>query len=812
VKRTWLGLPLAIIAFAPVAHAITLAPVPVLVPVAPQPAPAPAATTTSTTVTQWQSQLVNGLPTVPWRIPTNMPVQPPLQPGQLVQASYTPFTGAMSVTKNNAYGLLGNILAGAQSNFALGYQAIPVANTAPQHPNWEGDGYTVNSCDEYAYKRYYDYRRWQEAAATCGGNPDCVYNLWVTSGVGGWSRTMMAKSGLQGTIAPTPGSTLDPSNGGPTCQTKNPMRSTASMAAFQQALMMATTQGSPASSAQQAQFNEVIAYFNSSAFKSNPNCYPISGSRAPWHVQMHDQQATYGETMTLRAIIQQRTVNMMSLVDAYNTAVFNYNQAIEAQDKMIEQACGGLQQCPPTVCKCTPQTPQYCKAPPPPTQACINARNAFPYAQLKADEDAAVALSSALYAEYTNVDPLTGVVDNGCLGINHNKCDWSPKMIGPEYLTSIDASVSKDLAQCDTVIGTGSPSPQLDGALTRLDGTGAPQAIDDEVDTYNGLVETIKLVAEMRNNLSWAQTDPDTIHYDLFSGPTSWRVGGQFASAQYSQNAFWEVHGEKNAQGKLCRLSGRVYGAANAQATLLGQGLTVLDASLQIGAGELVNNGGATSDFNGFQYESHLTIGNDSIYSFPLTTTQATAQQPSISEQIAQEHWDQNIFTVDGQIYFVDLELSVGASADLSVSLTGTAPALACANVTDPTQNTFSIGANVTPSVSAQMVGTALVGALGTGVGVQGTIDLVTASLPINVKAGVGADPTGAADLALNLNANASLNVSVLSGEFDAVECVLGDCAKQELFRWNGIPAYSAPNLWSLNDSFPLDVVQLAIQ
>jgi len=769
---------------------------------------APLAHGDATTISEWQQQVVTGQPTVPFRIPLGMAVQAPLQPGQLVQAAYTPFTGAMSVTKNNAYGLLSNVLAGAQANFALGYQAIPVANTTPQHPSWEADGDTVNSCDEYAYKRYYDYKRWQEAAATCGGNPDCVYNLWVSSGVGGEGRTMLARSALQGAISPAPGSLLDPSRGGPTCQVKNPMRTSASITSFENALLMAASAGSPATSAQQAQFQQVANYLYSSAFTSNSNCYPINGSRSPWHVQMHDQQATYGETMSHRAVIQQRIVNMMSLVDAYNVAVFNYNQAVEAQDKMIEQACGGLEQCPPTVCKCTPQTPQYCKAPPPPTQACINARNAFPYAQLKADEDAAVALSSALYAEYTNVDPITGAVDNGCLGINHNKCDWSPTMIGAEYLTAIDDSVSKDLAQCDSVIGTGSPSPQLDGALKYLDGSSAPPAIDDEVDTYNGLAETMVLVGDMKNKLSWLQTTPDTIHYDLFSAPQSWSVGGQFAGAQYSQSAFWEVHGEKNGS-VLCRLSGRVYGAANASATLLGQGLTVLDASLQIGAGELVDGGAANPpDFNGFETESHLTIGGNSIYSFP----DKQYQQAALNQTIAQEHWDQNIFTVDGQIYFVDLELSVGASADLSVALTGTAPTLNCANVTDATKNSFSLGANVTPSVSAQMVGTALVGALGTGVGVQGTIDLVTASLPINVNAGLGADPTGANDLALNLSAKASLNISVLSGEFDACECVLGQCATQELFRWNGIPAYSAPNLWSLNDSFPLDVVQLAMQ
>jgi hypothetical protein len=811
VKRIWLGFPLAVMTVAPLAQALTVAPVGTGLQVAPAPiATATATATSSATISEWQSQLVTGQPTVPFRIPLDMAVQAPLQPGQLVQAAYTPFTQPMSVMKNNAFGLLSNILAGAQTNFALGYQTIPVANTTPQHPSWESDGDAVYSCDEYVYKRYYDYKRFQEAAATCGGNPDCVYNLWVSTGEGGENRTMLARSAQQGAIAPTPGSLLDPSAGGPTCQIKNPMRNPSAISAFEQALLMAYSAGSPATSEQQAQFQQVQDYLYSSTFTSNPDCYPISGTRAAWHMQMHDQQATYGETMSHRAVIQQRIANVMSLLDAYNDAVFYYNQAVEAQDQRIVQACGGLVAPIPGQHPCTPQTPEFCKPPPPPSQACINARNSFPTAELDADEDAAVALSSALYAEYTNVDPITGVVDNGCLGINHNKCDWSPTMIGAEYLTAIDGAVSGDLANCDSVLGTDPPSPTLDGALKDVQGTSAPQAMDDEVDTYEGLADEAILVGDMRHKLAWLQTAPDTIHYDLFSsGPESWQIGGQFASAQYSQNAFWEVKGETNSGGKLCRLSGRVFGSANASATLLGGQLTVLDADLQIGAGELVADGGPSpADFNGFEFESHLTIGPYSIYSFPDTQVQS----PTLNQTLAQEHWDQNIFTVDGQIYFVDLELSVDATADLSVSLTGTAPSIACQNVTDATENTFSIGANVTPTVSAQMVGTALVGALGTGVGVQGTIDLVSASLPINVNAGIGPDPSGADDLALVLNANASLDVTVLSGEFDAVECVLGDCAKQELFRWNGIPAYSAPNLWSLNDSFPLVVVQAAMQ
>ncbi len=802
VKRTWLAFPVIVIAFASSADALTRAGT------TPPPASSPASSTTPT-IAQWQSQLVNGLPTVPFVVPIDLPVQAPLQPGQIVNAAYTPFSAPMQVSKNNAYGLLSNILAGAQSNFGQGYQTIPVANTAPQHPAWEADGYAATTCDEFAYKRYYDYRRFQEAAATCGGNPDCVYNLWASTGPGGWSHTLLARSGRQGAISPVPGSVLDPGPGVTMQQLKNPMRDPNNVASFLSALQLATEAGSPATSAQQAAFTQLNNYLSSPTFANNPAYYPITGSRAAWHVQMFNQQQQYGETSSERALIQQRIVNVTSLVDAYNAAVSNYNAASAAWNQAIIQACGGLT-APNTGnpnLLCTPQTPQYCNKKTTVSQACTNARNDVPTAQLNAEENAAVALATALYREYTNLDPVSGAPDNGCLGVNHNKCDWSPSLIGPEYLTSIDAAVQKDLSYCDGIVGTGT-TDQLNGALQQAEHSSTAVATDDEVDTYNALVAVGVEAHAFRTELDFLQTDPDTIHYDLFSGPQSWSVGGDFASASYSQNAFWEVHGKKNAQNKLCRVSGRVYGSANASAKVLGQSITVIDADLQIGAGELVNNGGATSDYAGFETESHLTIGPYSIYSFP--DSKPTGK--SLNENLAHQHFDQNIVTVQGQIYLVNLVLQVDAVADVDVSLTGSAPTLDCASVSDASQNAFNIGANVTPSVSAQMVGTALVGALGTGVGVQGTVDLVTAALPINVNAGIGPDASGAGELALNFDANASLDISVLSGEVDTVECIVMECAKQELFRWNGIPAYSAPNLWNLKDSFSLIAVQTALQ
>jgi hypothetical protein len=128
-----------------------------------------------------------------------------------------------------------------------------------------------------------------------------------------------------------------------------------------------------------------------------------------------------------------------------------------------------------------------------------------------------------------------------------------------------------------------------------------------------------------------------------------------------------------------------------------------------------------------------------------------------------------------------------------------------CSAVTNPEQNVYGLGATVTPTIAAAGVGTALVGALGTGIGLQGTIDVLTVSLPINVGGSIGPGPSD--NIVMNLDANASLNLDVLSGEIDVAECVLFDCATQELYKWNGIPAFSQV-LWKTSYQFPIVTLQ----
>ena len=797
----WLLFPLALTMASP---ALALTPA-ALIPVS-NPTPVSTGSTTTTTsssgptVAEWQALYAATPQTTQFRIPADMPVSGyGLSPGAEVTAAYSPFTGTVALTKNNAYGLLSTLLTSAVAVQNLGAAVIPVANTAPQDP-YETDGYEIQSCDEWVYKKYYDYRRFQDAAATCGGQPDCVYNVWALTAVPGESFDMAPKSGVAWTLVPYPTSSLDPEpfvspQTGTQQQLKNPFRDPTTVTQLELALQFAMEgTGSTGVTA----YGTVLGYMQGTTFTGSSPYYTITGARAAWHTQMHAQQATYGENMADRADIAARTANMESLLGAFNGANAADSANYEAWEKRVIAVCGGLVAPIPGQNPCTPTNPSGCKATPPPSAACNAAREEEPGMPLSVA--AGTTLGNALVTEYKHLDRVTGVVDNGCLGVNHNKCDWSPAMIAQEYLTTLDSQVAADTQSCDSFFGT--------APVSSLNATKAG-ATSDEWDFTLALADAQSLVTELRDTLTWSQTAPDTVRYDMFGGPQSWNVGGSVASASYTQQAFWEVTGQKNkSTDTLCSLSGRIYGSANAGGSVFGVNFTLLDTDLQVGVGETVNpTGNAAATPGSYTYESHLTVatetGNQSIYA---VSGGATGE---FNQPLANFNDTETVIDIPGQISWLSLDLKVNVVVGVSVSISGNAPTAACSTVTNPESIIYALGANVTPSVSAQAVGTALVGALGTGVGVQGTVDVLTVALPINLTTAVGVGSDGNVDVILN--ANASLSLDVLSGELDTAECVLGDCATQQLFSWNGIPAFN-DMLWNTTEQVPVIEMQNVFQ
>lgn len=57
----------------------------------------------------------------------------------------------------------------------------PITGVDPRtyvpHPDWEANGNAIESCEEYAYEKYYDYSRWDTAVKYCGRDLQCDLDI-----------------------------------------------------------------------------------------------------------------------------------------------------------------------------------------------------------------------------------------------------------------------------------------------------------------------------------------------------------------------------------------------------------------------------------------------------------------------------------------------------------------------------------------------------------------------------------------------------------------------------------------------------------
>jgi hypothetical protein len=288
----------------------------------------------------------------------------------------------------------------------------------------------------------------------------------------------------------------------------------------------------------------------------------------------------------------------------------------------------------------------------------------------------------------------------------------------------------------------------------------------------------------------------------MFGGPTNWSIGGSTAGANYQQDGYWELRGQNNAQG-LCYLAGRAYAGALATVTLFGSTNTILDVDAQIAVGEQLlaqNNPGATAapetqadDFNGVGVESHMTV-----FGVPIFNASQTQSGP-LSVPLVSQQYSVTVLDVNGELGPFSLSLSAQLQASINGTLTATPPPPCTATSTEA-QLGYALGINATPTFSAVAVGTALVGVAGTGVGIQGKIDIISISTPVNVSSALA---TGSNGTNMTLTETASVDMSVLGGELDAAECLVDQCATQQIFSWNGIPVMNDV-IWNDTQTIPL--------
>lgn len=253
-----------------------------------------------------------------------------------------------------------------------------VANTDPQHPDYEANGNAIASCQEYAYESLYDHERWAEAADTCGSNAECVYQLSLRTTTPGLKSTMLKKNGQPMSF-----------------QVVRPGAYTSLKSAFfARANDLKSHPRYATDAAFRSKIDQVVAHINGTPKIS-------ATSELAWHRQMHDVFAA-------NPISAAELASIKSKVDQYGVAEGEVGAANFAI-ALLEAVYPG-------------QAPADQ----------VNTMNLIN--QYKAQKARGVETMARLaIAEWDGINPTTGIADRGCLSRTSVKCDWSPKRFVSRY-------------------------------------------------------------------------------------------------------------------------------------------------------------------------------------------------------------------------------------------------------------------------------------------------------------------------------------------------------------------------------------------
>jgi hypothetical protein len=454
-------------------------------------------------------------------------------------------------------------------------------------------------------------------------------------------------------------------------------------------------------------------------------------------------------------------------------------------------------------------------------------------ASLKTDMAATAAdIQARLLAEW-NFDP-----DHGCLGrtfhgqaLEANYCDWSPQIAVDEYSeateyrwaayrrciedtgddfsvmtsTAAQARIWTDPHFYRTYNDTLAHLENLDGtdALQRpikvdfLDAYEHRADINDAEHTYQlqEIAQYEKATQDLP--LQGPAGKPSAIGQSMHDGND---VGGDWFGAGYNYTAGWSLtphnqleFGQTPLPGdvpRICRIDGEVYGSLEAHAVLLKTKTSLVDVGLHATTGPgHVTLQDAHVDLLGqevFQDKEDWT-GTAMTFDVPIDSTPA---EPSFSTVIP--------------LLGVPINVGAGAAVHLGADPTlNASPPPVC----DVNNLSLSLSGGVKPNVRVDAKAWAALDLLVVSVGVEGTLNLVTIDLPITTNVSLAGNPTSG--LSVDIESEATLNMSELSGHVDLyAEADLGfwsDRADLTLFSWDGL--HQQIPLYSRHKSYPIDAL-----
>jgi hypothetical protein len=372
-------------------------------------------------------------------------------------------------------------------------------------------------------------------------------------------------------------------------------------------------------------------------------------------------------------------------------------------------------------------------------------------AQYQAQNAAALdAMANTLFAEWDRVNPVTGVVDHGCLNRNSVKCDWSPAQFVGRYAHANTSLSEKLFSECVTA--------------TAGDFSKVPAAY---------LVDTDALATWIAGQ-SMPKLGSSVVGQRTSDGD-EWGDRDWFA-AGYSYDAGWQLAADRQSStNRICKLKGDAYANASANAWALGQQVSILDTRHKLSVRE-------TND--DIIFHSHLRVLGDDVY----TPVDYDAPLPSLtpidkkSSVTLAEHTFTKWITIAGIAVKLQAKTEIKAGADLNATATA-------ASGCNPDNLAYDANITVRPWLDFHAVPEVSVGIGIIQGGVRGDIDLLKVSAPVSGGAkAVG----GQNDITLQFRANGAIDLAMLKGDIDVfLESCLpwvgcSDIASKQIYSFDG--------------------------
>lgn len=720
--------------------------------------------------------------------------------GTLLPAAYVPYDSAAitgGVSSDFSYGtVIHTTVLDALASDTL----LTLGRTARLdsfHPTWElsspGDGAQTNSCDEYVWKKYYDYERFREAAATCKSDDECLYQLAV--------------------LPVTPGLGMSQLRSGDAARTASAVQV---RPFIQGPLSGAVTH---AEDRPKNEFFTVPPYVFAARVKwlsddatgsgvGGVHADPYSiGDRFQWHEDMHAKHQPYALTHAEYEDMERRRRAIVPAMARFLDAKQTLMSAPGGAATYLQIMNPGMVKCPPKPAPSPgggvpmpgggsidlPGLPlPVCKPSTAPTSYPVD--SAAGQLVLAANE-----IAQLLIAEWNHKSPRDGSVDHGCLDTGSTRCDWSPKMMR-EYLHLFQVEKERDFQKC--VQQTGNYFPTAYPPVYPADSSDW-----DHLETY--LATAKDELEKQTKDLPWRGdgTLGDQVSITKSLGDPKWFGvtfdGGVDWNATFSQANF-------NGATRICGAQGKAGGHLKATAHVLTSSFNVIDGEVSVHAGQ----GGDPTGYT----NAHLRILESWIIGADPNVFSPVVEQAA-AFHIATDPKTWTLADVSTTVY-VPFPVTVGAGADLALGWTldgsGTAPQ-GCGS----DHPAFQMSGTFTPSAGVHARAWGAIGAsygpLGAEAGIEGDLTLVQASLPVNVTIALSDQllPSGLPGQlypSLTLDTSTNLDLTLLSGEVKAyAELCVVKCFRKEmhLFGWDGVH-YRADVFPPLHKSWALQAVQAA--